>query len=138
MASNASVALNADALNSATQSSGGTKRSPKKKVEKVSQLQYNWKLHCQSNSKLLPATQALIRDTQVAVIIALSTIDETSPLLDGHIEALGKEKNITERVSCGRMKTGRWDDTILTQASNHNTQRAEVGKPTESIRGDYF
>lgn len=38
--------------------------------------------------------QALMRETQVAVIIALNTIDEISPLLDGHIEALRKEKSL--------------------------------------------
>lgn len=35
-----------------------------------------------------------MRDTQVAVSIALNTIEEISPLLEGHIEALRKEKSL--------------------------------------------
>lgn len=40
---------------------------------------------------LSPAMQALTRDTQVPVIMALSTTDETSPFLEGHMEALRRE-----------------------------------------------
>lgn len=35
--------------------------------------------------------QALTRDTHVPVIMALSTRDEMSPLLDGHMAAIRKE-----------------------------------------------
>lgn len=40
---------------------------------------------------LSPAMQALTRDTQVPVIMALSTIDEISLFLGGHMEALRRE-----------------------------------------------
>lgn len=43
--------------------------------------------------------QALTRDTQVPVIMALSTIDEMSLFLDGHMEALRKEKTVTHTMS---------------------------------------
>lgn len=42
--------------------------------------------------------QALTRDTQVPVIMALSTRDEMSPLLDGHMEALGEENNVCQKA----------------------------------------
>lgn len=47
------------------------------------------KLNCTASSvqKLLPAMQALTRDTQVPVSIALNTRDEISLFLDGQIEA---------------------------------------------------
>lgn len=74
---------------------------------------------------LLPAIQALIRDTQVPVIIALSTRDEISPRLDGHMEALKKRKDaltvlkiITDMLGPKQKQNGK----ILTQATDHNTQ----------------
>lgn len=54
------VVLKADPANNPTQSTGGRNR--------------------------IPAMQALTRDTQVPVIMALNTIDEMSPLLGGHME----------------------------------------------------
>lgn len=36
--------------------------------------------------------QALTRETQVPVIMALNTIDEMSPLLGGHMDAFGEKK----------------------------------------------
>lgn len=90
-----SVSLKADTLNSSTQSSGGTNRSPEKQNGVYSVKMYCKIQYCASdlNQKLLPAIQALTRDTQVPVIIALSTRDEISPLLDGHIEAFKKRKD---------------------------------------------
>lgn len=40
---------------------------------------------------------AFTRDTQVPVIIALNTRDETSRFLDGHIEALRKERTLCQK-----------------------------------------
>lgn len=43
--------------------------------------------------------QALIRDTHVPVIIALTTRDDISPRLEGHIEALrGKWRGKEDKV----------------------------------------
>ena len=41
--------------------------------------------------------QALTRETQVPVIIALNTRDEISLLLDGHIEALIRENALCQK-----------------------------------------
>ena len=82
------------------------------------------KLNCTASSvqKLLPAIQALTRDTQVPVSIALSTRDETSLLLDGQIEALIKENSLCQRLSLREKQDLFFVVEILTQASNHNAQ----------------
>lgn len=94
----------------------------------------------------LPAMQALIRDTHVPVIIALNTRDDTSPRLEGHIEALrGKRRKRRQcliQIVKGRLFLFNFPpeklQQILTQASNHDAQWAEVSKSTEGIRGDSF
>lgn len=48
--------------------------------------------------KVLPAMHALTRETQVPVIIALSTRDEMSPLFVGHIAAVRKDKLLENKI----------------------------------------
>lgn len=88
----ASAASKADVFKNITQSGGATNRIPDDQSESGELATI--KANCASWFKVcLPATQALMRDTHVPVIIALNTRDDTSPRLEGHIEALrGKRR----------------------------------------------
>ena len=91
-----SVPLNTDVLKMAGQSRGGTKRTPW--IEsyircylKPYQLMWStWKMERILTG--LPATQALINDTQVPVNSALTTKFAITFFLDGHMDALNREK----------------------------------------------
>lgn len=92
------VVLEADPVaNNPTQSTGGRNRIPSSSIENKDGCSYFWsvgghffkQIHWKN---VLPAMQALTRDTQVPVIMALNTKDEMSPLLGGHMEAFWERK----------------------------------------------